>query len=705
MKIKFALLALVAGGLLFFSTYSSYTDENRENILANTLVQTLSTRHYAPVKLDDSSSSKIFKRFIEKLDFSKRFLTLEDISKLESFQFKLDDELRDKKFEFFNMALDIINKSIAEVKKFYPDLISKKFDYSIDEYIQIDAEKTGFAKNSAELKDLWRKMLKYESLTRLAEQLEIQEKAKETADTSVKILSYDSLETDSREKVKKRYDDYFGRLEKLRREDRLNDYFNSFAEIFDPHTEYFPPKEKEDFDINMSGSLEGIGAQLSQRDEYIKVERIIPGSPSWKQGQLKEGDVILKVAQGNSEPVDVVDMRLDDAVRLIRGKKGTEVKLTTKKVDGSIVIISIIRDVIQLEETFAKSAIIEDEGTTGKLGYIKLPSFYADFNDRNGRRSSDDMKQELIKLKSDNVNGVILDLRNNGGGSLDDVVEIGGLFIKNGPIVQVDSKFGNTQIREDYDNSIYWNGPLIILVNQVSASASEILAAAMQDYGRAIIIGSEHTFGKGTVQTMLDLDNATSPAYNSYKPFGALKLTIQKFYRINGGSTQLRGVIPDIILPDNYSYSDVGEKSYDYALQWSSINPVKYAKSNYASDYFQSVVNESKRRIASDPLFTKIDDSAKKIKEYRELTNIPLNMDKFNLDRKKRNEITKSHSDITKDDNKLKFDNLTYDKDTIAGDTSQSARMNDWFASLKKDFHLKEAVNVMNDMIRIEKTR
>jgi carboxyl-terminal processing protease len=582
-------------------------------------------------------------------------------------------------------------------KTFYKEILDDEFEFKAKEFVEMDPEKVDYAKDEADLKENWRKVLKYEVLTRIVEQEETQEKAIANKDTSIKIKTFAEIEKDAREKVKKRYDEMFHRIDKLDNDDRFADYINALTEVYDPHTNYFPPKDKEDFDINMSGSLEGIGAQLSQRDEYIRVERIIPGSPSWKNGELKEGDVILKVAQGSDEPVDVVDMRLDDAVRLIRGKKGTEVRLTIKKTDGTIKKITLIRDVIKLEETFAKSAVLNPSGGNGEIGYIKLPSFYADFNDKGGRRSSYDMKQELIKLKNENISGLIIDLRDNGGGSLDDVVDIAGYFIDRGPVVQVHSRNENPYIREDYDPNVYWDGPLVVLVNKFSASASEILAAALQDYEKAVIVGSTHSFGKGTVQTMLDLDNSIPPTYSGMKPFGAIKLTIQKFYRIDGGTTQLQGVIPDIILPDAYTHSELGEKDLDYPLAWSNIEPAQYTQYKANEPAMRKVVSLAKDRITLDTNFTKIENYTLRLKELRDKTSVSLNMEDYKSDRKSREEEAKKLTDLGKKELDFNISSLKADIPALESDTTQTNRVKTWHGDLKKDIYLNEAINVIRD--------
>ncbi|MEO1715046.1 MAG: S41 family peptidase, partial [Bacteroidota bacterium] len=374
--------------------------------------------------------------------------------------------------------------------------------------------------------------------------------------------------------VLKTFDDWYERLEKRKRSDYLSIYINSITNVFDPHTSYFEPIEKQNFDINMSGKLEGIGARLQSDGNYTKITSVIVGGPAWKQGDLKENDKIMKVAQDGEDPIDVTGMQLDDVVSQIRGEKGTKVILTVKKIDGSIADIEIVRDVVILEEGFAKSLILHTTAKE-KVGFISLPRFYDDFYDEEGRSCARDVATEIDKLKKENVRGIILDLRNNGGGSLRDVVTMSGFFIEKGPIVQVKARGRSPEVLEDNDPSVKWDGHLIVMVNQFSASASEILAAALQDYERAVIVGSTSTFGKGTVQRFYNLDRAI-PGYSELKPFGEIKLTTQKFYRIDGGSTQLKGVTPDIILPDMYSYIETGEKEQEYPMNWTQIAPVPH---------------------------------------------------------------------------------------------------------------------------------
>lgn len=523
-KIILSVLAviLVTGSFILYKRDN--TPEGKNEILIKALMQGLSTGHYQPEKVDDSFSKKVFKLYLERLDYNKKFLLATDVEKMRQYETAIDDELRQGSFQFFDMSADIYEQRVKDSEAYYKDILSKPFNFSDNEEIELDGEKLTYAKNPAELKEAWRKQLKYQTLVRLVDMQEEQQKKIEKGE-KVEQKSFEQMEKEAREKVMKTYSDLYKRLAKINREDHRSTYINAITNVYDPHTGYFPPKAKADFDINFTGRLEGIGASLQEKDGQIKVLEIVPGSPSYLQGDLKPGDAIQKVGQGAEDPILVEGMRLDDAIQYIRGKKGTEVRLTVKKPDGSIKIIPIVRDVIVFEETYAQSALIEDKE---KIGYIKLPGFYADFENKNGRFSGADVKKEVEKLKKAGMEGLILDLRNNGGGSLADAVEMAGLFIEQGPIVQVKTASGKAVVLDDRDTQVQYGGPLVILVNSNSASASEILAAAMQDYKRAVIVGSP-TFGKGTVQQFFELDEALPAQFNAYKPFGALKLTTQKF--------------------------------------------------------------------------------------------------------------------------------------------------------------------------------
>ncbi|HEB62757.1 MAG TPA: tail-specific protease, partial [Bacteroidetes bacterium] len=639
--LKGLIVGLVAMVALFFGNqYKSFNSGEQEKAIVYTVKNMLDYVHFSPQKLNDDFSQKIYEKYLNDIDGLKRFLTKEDIARLEPYKYQLDDQLRESNLEFFDLSYNIINASIDKVRNYYKEILDTPFKFDTDEKLELDPEKRTWPENDNELKEVWRKFLKYEVLTRVASKLEDQEKSK--SDT-VKILSFEEIEKDSRSKVLKIYNDMFDRIKKLRRSDRFEVYINAFANLEDPHTEYFSPKDKEDFDIRMGGKLEGIGARLQADGDFTKVVSIIPGGPAWKGKELEPKDLILKVAQGDSEDfVDLTGMRLDDVVRLIRGKKGTKVRLEVKKPDATIEIIEIIRDEVIIEETKAKSIIVGLKNEIDSIGFIRLPSFYSDFKS-DGNNCADDIKKELNKLNDKNVKGIILDLRYNGGGSLRDVIKIAGYFIEQGPVVQVKPGKEKPFIHKDNDIDVVYNGPLVILVNEMSASASEIMAAAMQDYDRAIIIGSKATFGKGTVQRFFDLDNMIRGA-DDVKPLGNLKVTTQKFYRINGGSTQLKGVESDIVLPDNYMYMDVGEREYKNAMPWDKIANLDYSQNVFVLNKKDEIINRSKKRIEQDTVFTYIKENAMRMKLYSDSTLVSLNLDTFKKqkdERKKKDDFYK----------------------------------------------------------------
>ncbi|MGK0127821.1 MAG: carboxyl-terminal processing protease, partial [Candidatus Azotimanducaceae bacterium] len=499
------------------------------------------------------------------------------------------------------------------------------------------------------------------------------------------------LEIEARESTLKNYDDFYERLGDFDHTDWFATYLNSITQAFDPHTTYLPPRLKKDFDESISGKLEGIGAQLSYKNDYTKVARLISGGPAWRAGELEVGDIILKVAQGDGEPLDIVGMRLRNAIEFIKGKKGTEVQLTLKKIDGSIQVISIIRDIVELEDTFVKSSIIEKDGK--KFGVINLPKFYIDFNDRKARNCAKDMAIEIERLKKENIDGVLIDLRNNGGGSLPAVVEMAGLFIKDGPIVQVKYKGEKPIVQKDRDRSILWNGPMVVLTNEFSASASEIFAAALQDYKRAVIIGSKQTYGKGTVQSSMNLNRY----YNYDSDLGGLNLTIQKFYRINGGSTQLEGVKPDIILPSRYRYMDIGEKDYDNPLSWDQIPKANYDTwDNYSN--LDNVVSRSVERINNKPQFLLIEKNAKWLKKAQEDTTIYLNYDVYKSDIDDHALESKEYESLSKYSNNLTFNSPKYELPLIKKDSVLGVKRTAWHKNLSKDIYIEEGLNVLGDL-------
>lgn len=693
LKNKKLLFLIPAVALAFFS-YTTIQQSDKEEAIDQLLMQSISNSHYQPKEINDDFAEKVFNLYIQRLDYNKKFLIQEDIDDLKKLKPTIIEDVNNGHFVFFNRSYELIGKRIDESKEYYTEILKNPFDFTTDETLELDVEKLSFEKSKTELKESWRKSLKYQTLAKIVEMKESQEKAKEKNDTA-KIKTFEELEITARKKVLKSNDDWFKRLKKLDRNDRIAVYFNSITGIYDPHTEYYAPKDKANFDISMSGQLEGIGAQLQEKEGYIKVTNIVPGSASWRQGQLKEGDIIVKVAQGEAEPVDITDMQLDDAVQLIRGKKGTEVRLTVKKPDGNTVVIPIIRDIVVMEEAFAKSVILKK----GKnIGYIKLPSFYADFNGRGGHSCSRDVKAEVEKLKAEKVEGIILDLRNNGGGSLADVIDIAGLFIDKGPIVQVKSRSGIPSVMDDKDPSVLYDGPLTIMVNANSASASEIMAAAIQDYKRGIIVGTSlSTFGKGTVQRFFDLDDYLPSQYDTIKPLGQVKVTTQKFYRINGDATQIKGVTPDIILPDPYYLLDQGEKEQDYPIAWDEIPASTYQvqQPRYA---LEKIKANSAKRLKGNSSFILLEEAAKRLKRQKDSTLVSLNYDKYVIEKKNSEAEAKKMEALDKEISGMEITALKTKIPVIEGDTLKASKEKEWFKSMKKDLYLYETMNIMNEM-------
>lgn len=699
MKNKAVITLLFLSILFLFNSSRPEYDSQKDQILMKLVYNSLSANHYQPRDINDTYSSDVFDLYIKRLDYSKRFFLQEDIDKLQAFRTDIDDEIKSSAYDFLDFSIELLNKRINESRSYYQNVLKKPFDFNQVDEFQTDSEKRAYASTKKELKERWFYSMKYETLIRMNTTFtRNQDKPEEEQETFVE------LEEKARKKVLENTERWFDRLAKQEREDWISLYINTMANVYDPHTGYFPPKDKEDFDIQMSGRFEGIGARLMQKDDYIEVTEIIPGSASWKQGELEAGDLILEVGS-DDELVDVVGMRVDHAVKYIRGPKGTEVQLTVKKKDGVIKTIPIIRDVVELEQTYARSGIIKNPQVKNGVGYVYLPKFYANFNSDDGRTSAGDVKAEVEKLKKENVSGIIIDLRNNGGGSLQDVVKIAGLFIESGPIVQVKARNRPPYILRDSDPEVIYDGPLVIMTNFFSASASEILAAAMQDYHRGIVLGSESTFGKGTVQSFVDLDRYVNVLRDKKSPddfpsLGSIKMTFQKFYRIDGRSTQLRGVQPDIILPDTYEKIDLGEKEQDFALGWDEIPQSEYqtAFPEAFMDKLSLAKQKSNNRIDTSTVFQLIHENAIRLKKQREETLISLNFDNYRALQERRKEENKSMDKTKSKIKTLEIFPIAEDKLQMEQDTVFSAKREKWFNNLKKDYYVNEAVNVIGDI-------
>ncbi|RKS13076.1 carboxyl-terminal processing protease [Flavobacterium sp. 120] len=691
-KILLVVVCLSVTLFAFKMNAKQSSDPEKDKLLLELLTFVIEKGHYSPATIDDTFSKGIYKDYIEALDPSKRFFLQSDIDEFSKFETQLDDQLLNKDLTFFNLTYERLIKRMEESKKIYKDVLSKPFDYSVEESFNIDYEKAPYSKNVAELSDKWRKQIKLSTLSSLVDKQKLEEDKKKN-DATYQVKSFDALEKETRESSAKSLDEYFGFIKDLDRNDWFSVYVNSITARFDPHTNYLAAEDKERFDQSISGKLEGIGARLQKKNDLTEISELISGGPAWRGKQLEAGDLIMKVAQGNGEAVDVVGMRLDDVVKKIKGPKGSEVRLTVKKVDGTIKIISIIRDIVEIEETYAKSSIVNKNGL--KYGVIYLPKFYIDFENKDGRDAGKDIALEVDRLKKSGVNGIILDVRDDGGGSLSTVVDIAGLFIEQGPIVQIKSAGRQKEVLYDRDKKIEWDGPLVIMVNSFSASASEILAAAIQDYKRGIIIGSKQTYGKGTVQNVYDLN--TFVRNSAVGDLGAIKTTTQKFYRINGGSTQLEGVQSDIVMPDRYAYLKMGERDIDNAMPWDKIDQADYSVWNNNANFNQAIAN-SKNRISKNPQFQLIEENAKWIDSRSEENVYSLNIDKFKIAQAEIEEKAKKYKPIVNYKNTLTFTSLPYEAEVMSKDASLKEKREIWHESLAKDIYVEEAINVLDDL-------
>ena len=677
--------------LIYGNSPSSFLYSDKDKFLLEIISYVIEKGHYDPKEMDDEFSENVFNSFIDAIDGQQRFFLKTDINNFKRYKHEIDDQLRSSNIDFFNIVYDKSIQRIQEVRNFYPSLLEKPFNFNLEETTSLDFKNNSFAANLNELKKVWRKRFKLSTLDRFVSKKE-EEIYKKKIDSSYQIKSDLILENESRASTLQNINDYFDWMDELERKDTFNAFVNSVVNEFDPHTQYFAPQDKELFDTSMSGKFEGIGARLQKKNEQVKIVEIILGGPVWRDNLLEPGDQILYVAQPNEDPVEISGMRLDDSIKLIKGPKGTNVILTVKRVNGEIEDVIVERDVVVLEESYAKSAIIKKNDK--KFGLIELPKFYVDFKNYGERNAATDVKKALISFKEKFVDGLIIDLRNNGGGSLKTVVDMVGYFIDKGPVVQVKSIGGRKEVLEDTDPSIIWDGPVIILVNEFSASASEILAAALQDYNRAIVMGSQQTYGKGTVQNVIDLNRII--AVNQYGDLGALKVTTDKFYRINGGSTQLEGVKSDIIFPSQYGSIQIGEKDQSNPLSWDKISPAKYAinKYNFRNTY---VIEKSKARLAKNPMINLIHEQGEWIRLKQNDYNFHLNYISYINKRDNDKKYSERFDVLNEFESKLSFiwleENMNIDKSNDI-----LIRRDRWLKGLKKDIFLDEAVNVLNDL-------
>ena len=681
-------------------TTKKFDNPEKDKLLIDLITYVLEKGHYSPKDMDDAFSRNIYKNFIDGVDPLKRYFLNSDIEEFKQYETAIDDQIKIKDVTFFKLVYTRLTERIAQIEKIYPRILELPFNYSIDEELNVDYDKITYPNNIKALENRWRKQLKFTTISNYYDLIE--ENGTNLNENSTEGKSEDfenpkslsEIEIEARENTKSSMSEYFDFVNDLESKDYFGIFLNTIVEEFDPHTNYFAPSDRDRFELQMSGKLEGIGARLQKKNDYIKIVEVISGGPAWRGEHVEVGDMIMKVRQeSEKEAVSIIGMRLDDAVKLIKGPKGTKVILTIKRVDGSIEEEIITRDVVEIEETYAKSALIKKEDKN--YGLIDLRQFYFDMQNYKERNAASDVKKEIIRLKQEGMEGLIIDLRGNGGGSLRTAVDMAGLFIKEGPIVQVASSGSKKEVLNDNDDEIVWNGPLVILVNELSASASEILAAAMQDYKRAIVVGSKQSYGKGTVQNLLDLNQWLRN--NEMGDMGSLKLTTQKFYRVNGGSTQLEGVKSDVVMADRYSYIDIGEKDYDNPLPYDKIEPANYEVWNGNIDY-EKTISRSVERITKSQQLKLIDENAQWIKNRRDVTTVNLNYESYKKDIESRIDETKKFDSIDNYDNKLIYESLPFEIELMKQDSTLFEKRKRWHKSLGNDIYIEEGINILQDL-------
>lgn len=653
----------------------------------------LTQGHYEPKDINDDFSRKIYNKYFDDLDPEKNIFLQSDIKSLDRYATRIDDEVKGAPVEFFKAAGQLFDTRVKELESVYKEILAKPFDFTVNESYIGDDEKKAFPADETARKEEWRKYLKYLTLQRYSDLLDSRESSKGKEGEIKKTDA--ELEKESREKVLAIMNRTFDRYRtKFNEEDKFNAFVNVITEMMDPHTEFMPPLDKRYFDETMSGKFYGIGAQLTYEEGNIKIASVLPGGPAQKNGGVEAGDFIVRVAQEGEAPVDLSGFTVQDAVKLIRGKLGSKVTITLRKKDGTLKTLTLVREEIVQDEAYVRSVVVNEGGQ--KIGYIYLPEFYANFQEANGAHSGDDVAKEVKKLKAEGVDGIVMDLRNNGGGALYDVIQIAGLFIDDGPVVQVRDRQGKPTVMRDREGGVLYDGPLVVMVNEMSASASEILAAAMQDYGRGIVIGT-NTYGKGTVQRTIGLD-PESGFMNTNSDLGSLKITLQKFYRINGGSTQQRGVVPDVVIPDYLQNLKIREKDNPYSLPYDEIGKASFQ--SWKPGYSLDVVKKSAAaRISSDTTFQRISDASVFVAKQNDKV-YSLQLDKYRNEQKEIRNAVKSIENLTKLKTPLPVTFMKQDESRfVSADKDKNERYKQWMAAVSKDVYVDQAVKVIKDMV------
>jgi carboxyl-terminal processing protease len=683
------------GALFFaFNTVKSENQESpelRQRKLLSTIGQLLESEHYSPRNIDDAFSKEVFNAYLKALDPEKNTFLQTDLDGLTKYSTTIDDEIHGATITFQPAVSRIYEIRIKETQALFNQIMDKPFDFSKDDSVLLNTDKLGYPKDEVERAKRWEMLLKYRTIERYASLIDEREKNKGKEKFVIKNDS--TLEAESRAYIKKSYKKRLESFEKtFTKEKRFELFLNAITGLMDPHTDYLAPIEKRSFTEQMSGVIYGIGAQLTQDDFGIRIASIQPGGPAWKSGQIVVNDVIVKIAQGADEPVDVSGYETTDAVKLSRGNLGTEVRLTFRKPDGTFKVVSLIREKIVLDEGYARSVVIQNG--EDKYGYILLPDFYADFEREDGHRCSEDVAAEIKKLKAENVKGIIIDVRFNGGGSLYEVVQMAGLFIDKGPVVQIRNKEGRAQTLYDETPGILYDGPLVVMANEFSASASEIFAGAMQDYKRGIVVGSSSTYGKGTVQRNVAFGKPLD-SLGIQTEYGSVKLTFQKFYRISGSSTQKKGVVPDVILPDEYEYLKYREKDNESALSWDEMERARYnVWPNNAQ--LSQVVQVTNSKLQNDTALNKFKKNLLWVSSQIE-TPVYLKLDKYQAFKKRIQEVSKQNEQALKLKTPMKLApiKVDYNKFYNNPDKSKQDRYQAWIKDLAKDFQVNESSKIL----------
>jgi len=653
--------------------------------------------HYDAKPLDDAMSARIYDAYFKLLDSEKVFFTQADMDKFAPMKTKFDDAIWNQDLSApFTVFNDYLQSAVKQMT-YARGLLKQGFDFTGNDTYDFDRKNATWPKDQAELDDIWRKR---------------------TMNDWLRLKLAGKNDDDIRKTLDKRYAGYIERVKQLDSEDAFETFMTAYAHSTDPHTDYLSPRDAENFDMAMKLSLEGIGAQLQARDDYTIIVSLVPGGPAAKSAKLKPGDRIVAVGEGQSGPlVDVVGWRIDDVTHLIRGKKGTTVRLEILPADagqdGKHEMLTFVRDKISLEDSAASKKIIEikDGALTRKIGVIDLPTFYSDFGarsegDSNFKSATRDVAKLLNELKAQGVEGVVVDLRNDGGGSLAEANSLTGLFIDKGPVVQVRDAKGQVEVQGDEDPGMVWKGPLAVLVNRGSASASEIFTAAIQDYHRGLIIG-EPTFGKGTVQNLVDLDHFSQNP-DGKPQYGELKMTIAEFFRINGGSTQLKGVTPDLLFPKNGDDKDFGESTYDNALKWTQISPAGYQPVADLHAYLPQLQQMHDARTAKSPAWQLMLDELAQYKMMRDKTTISLNFATRETERKQQDAMQASfrarHKAIDGTEGSLSDDDSSLDDGLDANERSLSTELKEEKDAKKaKDVDLNETAHIVSDAVELIK--